>query len=275
MIKTWLLLLMFALLPGHVLATDATGTDAEILECTLIADATTGSILYERGESPCSSFKLPLALMGFDSGILQSPESPRWTLKPEYRPLPSPRDREYPLVSPALWQSDSVVWFSQQLTQRLGSERFAQYVQAFEYGNQDVSGDAGKNNGLTQAWLLSSLAISPREQVQFLLRLVTHQLPISKAAHDMAYATIPRYPATGTAEGWLIHGKSGSGWLRDHAGRIDETRPQGWFVGWAEKNGRQIVFARLEIDNKKSDIPGGTKARETMLKDIPALMAGR
>ncbi len=280
MIKTWLLLLMFALLPGHVLATDATGTDAEILECTLIADATTGSILYERGEctrrvSPCSSFKLPLALMGFDSGILQSPESPRWTLKPEYRPLPSPRDREYPLVSPALWQSDSVVWFSQQLTQRLGSERFAQYVQAFEYGNQDVSGDAGKNNGLTQAWLMSSLAISPREQVQFLLRLVTHQLPISKAAHDMAYATIPRYPATGTAEGWLIHGKSGSGWLRDHAGRIDETRPQGWFVGWAEKNGRQIVFARLEIDNKKSDIPGGTKARETMLKDIPALMAGR
>ena len=277
MIKTWLLPLMFALLPGHVLATDATGTDAGILECILIADATTGNTLYERGEctrrvSPCSSFKLPLALMGFDSGILQSPESPRWTLKPEFRPLPSPRDREYLLVSPALWQSDSVVWFSQQLTQRLGSERFAQYVQAFKYGNQDVSGDAGKNNGLTQSWLMSSLAISPREQVRFLRRFVTHQLPVSESTYDRAQATIPQYPA---AEDWRVHGKSGSGWLRDHAGRIDETRPQGWFVGWAEKNGRQIVFARLEIGNKKSDRPGGTKAREVILRELPVLMADR
>nr|AVI43690.1 hypothetical protein [Klebsiella pneumoniae] len=57
--------------------------------------------------SPCSSFKLPLAIMGFDSGILQSPKSPTWELKPEYNP--SPRDRTYKQVYPALWQSDSVV----------------------------------------------------------------------------------------------------------------------------------------------------------------------
>lgn len=85
---------------------------------------------------------------------------------------------------------------------------------------------------------MSSLTISPKEQIQFLLRFVAHKLPVSEAAYDMAYATIPQYQA---AEGWAVHGKSGSGWLRDNNGKINESRPQGWFVGWAEKNGRQVV----------------------------------
>ncbi|EPK9443099.1 OXA-9 family oxacillin-hydrolyzing class D beta-lactamase [Klebsiella pneumoniae] len=263
-----MLVFVSATLPISSVASD----EVETLKCTIIADAITGNTLYETGEcarrvSPCSSFKLPLAIMGFDSGILQSPKSPTWELKPEYNP--SPRDRTYKQVYPALWQSDSVVWFSQQLTSRLGVDRFTEYVKKFEYGNQDVSGDSGKHNGLTQSWLMSSLTISPKEQIQFLLRFVAHKLPVSEAAYDMAYATIPQYQA---AEGWAVHGKSGSGWLRDNNGKINESRPQGWFVGWAEKNGRQVVFARLEIGKEKSDIPGGSKAREDILVELPVLM---
>lgn len=274
MIKILLLhLLVFVsvVLPTRSLASEVVGS----LKCTVIADAVTGSTLHESGEctrrvSPCSSFKLPLAIMGFDSGILQSPTSPTWELKPEYNP--SPRDQTYRHVYPALWQSDSVVWFSQQLTTRLGGERFAEYVKKFEYGNQDVSGDSGKQNGLTQSWLMSSLTISPREQIRFLLRFVAQKLPVSEAAYDMVRATIPQYQA---AEGWGVHGKSGSGWLRDGHGKIDETRPQGWFVGWAEKGGRHVVFARLEIGNAKSDIPGGIKAREDILAELPVLMGDK
>ncbi len=40
---------------------------------------------------------------------------------------------------------------------------------------------------------MSSLTISPKEQIQFLLRFVAHKLPVSEAAYDMAYATIPQY----------------------------------------------------------------------------------
>ncbi|WP_373369869.1 penicillin-binding transpeptidase domain-containing protein, partial [Klebsiella aerogenes] len=39
---------------------------------------------------------------------------------------------------------------------------YLQQCQKFEYGNQDVSGDSGKHNGLTQSWLMSSLTISPK-----------------------------------------------------------------------------------------------------------------
>ncbi len=266
-----LLVLFSATLPIHAVAADAAGT----LKCTIIADAATGKTLLERGEcgrrvSPCSTFKLPLAIIGFDSGILQSPSSPTWELKPEYNP--SPREQAYKQVYPALWQSDSVVWFSQQLTRRLGSKRFEKYVRSFGYGNQDVSGNPGKHDGLTQAWLMSSLAISPEEQIQFLLRFASHKLPVSDNAYDMARVTIPQYQA---AEGWVVHGKSGSGWLRDSHGAIDESQPQGWFVGWAEKAGRQVVFARLEIRNEKSDVPGGTKAREEFIAEFPVLMGDK
>ena len=74
-----LLALVSATLPIHSVASD----EVETLQCTIIADAMTGNTLYETGEctrrvSPCSSFKLPLAIMGFDSGVLQSPKSPTW-----------------------------------------------------------------------------------------------------------------------------------------------------------------------------------------------------
>lgn len=254
----------------HVSASASEAVDE--IRCTMVADAVTGNILHRSGAcegrfSPCSSFKLALALMGFDSGILESPDAPVWELKPEYNP--SRREQAYRQVYPALWQRDSVVWFSQQLTTRLGEKRFSDYVRNFAYGNRDISGDPGQRNGLTHSWLMSSLTISPEEQIHFLLRFLARTLPVSSRAYDMTLETIPRYPAAG---GWTVHGKSGSGWLRDGDGKIDESRPQGWFVGWAERDGRQVVFARLEVRAGKSAIAGGTRAREEMLKELPALV---
>src|SRR5690606_12726087 len=85
-------------------------------------------------------------------------------------------------ATPAHWMRESVVWYSQQVTLRLGAERFAAYVAAFGYGNGDVSGDPGRGNGLTHAWLGASLEISPAEQVAFLRALIGHDLPVSAAA---------------------------------------------------------------------------------------------
>ncbi|MBW7897770.1 Beta-lactamase OXA-1 precursor [Candidatus Brocadiaceae bacterium B188] len=253
----------------------ATADESGTLKCTIIADAVTGNVLHRTGEcsrraSPCSSFKIALAIMGFDSGILQSPSAPHWELNPEYNPFQ--RDLKFTKVYPALWQSDSVVWFAQQLTTRLGDAQFSEYVKKFEYGNQDISGDPGMHNGLTRSWLMSSLSISPKEQVQFLYRFIAHKLPVSETAYEMTRATIPQYQATG---GWVVHGKSGSGWLHGSDGKEDESRPQGWFVGWAEKDGRQVVFARLEIGRKASDVPGGTKAREEILPEFHMLLDGK
>ena len=49
--------------------------------CTLLADAKSGDILLQQGSceqryTPASTFKLPLSVMGFDSGFLLSEHQP-------------------------------------------------------------------------------------------------------------------------------------------------------------------------------------------------------
>jgi beta-lactamase class D len=100
-------------------------------------------------------------------------------------------------------------------------------------------------------------------------RLLIGELPVSAKAQAMTRAILPVFEAGG----WVVHGKTGSYWLRDKAYRIDHNRPLGWFIGWAEKDGARIAFARLQIGAGKDDELNGPKVREAFLKALPALMA--
>src|SRR5690606_6997768 len=108
-----------------------------------------------------------------------SPDQPAWPFREGYADW-NPKWRQ--TTTPRTWMRDSVVWFSQRTTEEIGKDRFAAYVKAFGYGNQDVSGDKGKANGLTNAWLSSSLQISPDEQVAFITRMIEGDLPVKRTA---------------------------------------------------------------------------------------------
>jgi len=245
------------------------GAPALAATCTLIVDAQTGTVLVrdgicDRRVAPMSSFKLPLALMGYDSGILVDEHAPRWDYRKELNAL---RAEDKAAHDPTSWEKISVLWFSQELTRKLGAKRFGDYVTAFGYGNRDVSGNPGKNDGLTHAWLMSSLMVSADEQVAFLRKVTTRALPLSAHAYDMTARIIPEF----AAGDWQVQGKTGSGWQRDARGRIDRSRPVGWFVGWARKESRTLVFARLFLGDAPSKTYGGFTARDGLLADLPAL----
>jgi len=177
--------------------------------------------------SPCSSFKIPLSLMGFDSGILQNEFSPKWPFVEGYF---DKLERWKQPHTPILWMRNSCVWFSQVLTLMLGMTLFEDYVNRFDYGNKDVSGDADQDNGLTNAWLESSLKISPREQIYFLEKLVGGTLPVSQHSIEMS----KRILLLEEINGWKLYGKTGSG--------QPMNVQQGWFIGWIEKNDQSILF---------------------------------
>jgi len=217
---------------------------AQAQECTLIVDARTGATIKEKGAcddryTAASTFKIALALMGYDAGILTDAHNPRWNWNEGMR-APT-RDRKP--VDPSIWQADSVLWYSREVARNLGAQRFSSYVGNFRYGNKDVSGEPGKGNGLSHAWI-ASLTISPREQTTFIRRILAYELPISPRAIEQTMAIVPTFS---TKSGWRVHGKTGSGWTRDARSQIQLSRPEGWFVGWAERQGRLIVFARLGI----------------------------
>lgn len=113
--------------------------------CTLAVELVSNETLIEEGNcneriSSASTFKIAISLMGFDSGIFTSPQAPEWPFEEGYVEW-SPKWRQD--TTPESWMRDSVVWYSQIATQKLGQEQFAAYVDAFDYGNHDVSGRQG------------------------------------------------------------------------------------------------------------------------------------
>jgi beta-lactamase class D len=229
--------------------------------CTAIADAGSGAVLMQRGDcssrvTPASTFKIAISLMGYDSGFLKDAHTPLLPYREGYVDW---RENWKQPTDPTKWIKDSVVWYSQQVTQSLGKQRFADYTRRFQYGNADVTGDA-EHDGLTLAWIHSSLQISPLEQLGFLEKVVNRQLGVSPHAYDMT-TVITR--AEQAPDGWDMHGKTGAagGW--------------GWYVGWVSKDAHTYVFARLIHDDagETSDIPAGFRARDAFMADFPALMS--
>lgn len=231
--------------------------------CTLIVSYPDQKVLYESGECdqrqpPASSFKIPLAVIGFDSRLLTDAHTPSIPYKDEYK---SDMEIQKKTTDPTIWMKDSIVWYSQQLTLKLGADKFQTYVDQFDYGNKDLSG------GLTTAWLGTSLKISPREQVMFLTKLLNNDLGVSKEATAKTIAVMPEF----SSADWEVFGKTGTSWDRDVKGEYYRSKPLGWFVGWANKDGHKIVFAKLIRGDEKWSEYGGPKARDEFLKELPTL----
>jgi beta-lactamase class D len=247
--------------------------DAKTL-CTAVADGASGRLLTQDGTcdgrvTPASTFKIAISLMGYDAGFLSDEHSPALPFRPGYPDwIPSWRTT----TDPTSWMKNSVVWYSQQVTAHLGEARFQRYVSAFHYGNEDVAGDPGKHNGLTHAWLSSSLQISPLEQLAFLEMFVRRQLPIK----DRAYVMTGRVTALGVlGSGWEVHGKTGTGFPVAPDGSTDEDHAFGWFVGWASKNAHSVVFVRLIQDDRAETISAGKRARDAFMKELPQILDAR
>lgn len=239
--------------------------------CTAVSAVASGRPLRQIGAcgrrvTPASTFKIAISLMGYDSGFLIDEHVPALPFQPGY-PDWNPSWRA--TTDPSSWIKNSVVWYSQQVTKSLGDERFQGYVTSFEYGNRDASGDAGQHNGLTHAWLSSSLQISPNEQIRFLEMVVKRELPVSARAYEMtgritAVAVLPN--------GWEIHGKTGTGFPTTAAGTLDTDHALGWFVGWATKEQRSVVFARLIQDERSQKVNAGLRARNAFLGELPSIL---
>lgn len=240
--------------------------------CTLIVDAETGRPVLDQGScdgryTPASTFKIPLSVMGYDAGVVKDQHAPVFDFQEGDADWGGTEWKKP--TDPVRWMKYSVVWYSQRLTASLGESKLHRYAEQFGYGNADFSGDPGKNNGLERAWIASSLKISAREQVDFLRRLITHQLPVSQAATDNTIAIVGK---TKLKDGWTVHGKTGAAFSRRQDYSYDRDRPWGWFVGWAEKGGRTLIFARLIQEDRKTKGSAGIRTRDAFLKEFPALV---
>lgn len=242
------------------------------IDCTIFADAASGKRLLREGRcdrrvTPASTFKIAISLMGYDNGFLRDAHTPLLPFREGYVGW-NPAWRA--ATDPSTWISRSVVWYSQQVVGQLGTSAFQHYVQRFKYGNEDVSGKTAQAMALDMPWINSSLAISPDEQIDFLGRLANRQLGLRPDAYVMTSALLRIDSA---ADGWQVFGKTGSGSPVLADGKSDRAHAYGWFVGWASKGGRTILFARLVQDQQEIAGGAGLRVRDSFLPSLPARLA--
>ena len=184
---------------------------------------------------PASTFKIPHALVALETGVVSEKTVITW----------DGTKRDYPA-----WNRDqtlesaikmSAVWVFQQFAAAIGRERELSYLRAFRYGS------ATFERGVTDFWLNGDLTITPVEEVAFLQRMFSYDLPVARRHVDTVKAalTMPHgqilnaagahdFPLQWPAD-TVVRVKTGNG-------NVDGERVS-WAVGSLETGGHQYVFA--------------------------------
>jgi len=164
--------------------------------------------------SPCSTFKIPNALISLQSGVVDGPGHLKtWDGTVHERAV---NNRDHTLASA---MQHSVVWYFQSLARDVGAQRMQTWLDRLNYGNRDISG------GIDRFWLGSSLEISAYRQLELIKELDHQTLPFSHAVQQQVTDMLQQASAlAGT-----LYGKTGSCRGDSH------SRPDhGWFIGWVD-----------------------------------------
>lgn len=170
---------------------------------------------------PASTFKIPNTIIGVETGVIPDASfSLPWD-GVERRFSAWNRDHD---VSSAI--GESAVWWYQEVARRVGLERMRAQVTALRFGNAEIGTE------VDHFWLDGPLAISPREQVDFLGRLTRGELPVSDRSTQVLREVLPSAPH-GDA---TVRSKTGTYWSEgpepSHAWRVGWVEREGEVVGW-------------------------------------------
>ena len=217
------------------------------------AEATVGHDLDRADERrlPASTFKILNSLVALESGVVASvDEEVAWD--GVEREVPS-WNRDHSLRSGI---EVSAVWMYQLVAAEVGARRMAEFVAGTGYGNAET----GPN--VTEFWLRGDLRISPLEQLDFLERLVTDDLPFAPEHQAAVRDIIVRE----RGDDWTWSHKTGTA--------LAATPTLGWLVGTTSFDDRDWVFA-LNLDLGSVDDVGAQidpQIRITIARDALELL---
>ena len=194
---------------------------------------------------PASTFKIPNTLIALESGIVTIETVFKWN--GEKRTFPT-------------WEKDmtikeafnvSAVPVYQEIARKIGVEKMKYYTQLFDYGNLDINAE-----NIDKFWLEGESNITQYQQVYFLQKLYSLQLPINENAMKstkemMLYETKGNYKLSGKT-GWAV--------------RQNESIT--WFVGFIETKNNVYIFATNVAPNENTDLNTFSQVRIELTKEI-------
>lgn len=240
----------------------ASAQDCNIPGSTVIYNYKSGQWHYTdsadafKASLPASTFKIINLLIALETGVIKDEnEVVKW---------PGATDTSLYGYRPDIYKDITVKeafevsagWAFIELAKRIGKERYQHYLKACQYGNVDLS----RND--PDFWNFGPFAISPRNQVEFLIKVYEEKLPFSKRN----IAILKRVMITETANNTVIRSKTG--WTR-----VD-GKDYGWWTGYVEKQGNVFFFATRLVKDRKIINPNFSKCRKQItIQRLRALKA--
>ncbi|OJJ15104.1 serine hydrolase [marine bacterium AO1-C] len=146
----------------------------------------------------------------------------------------------------------STVWVYVEVAKRIGRNKYESILNKCSYGNGNFS-----EQGI-DFWNYGDFAISPKNQIDFLVKLYENKLPFSKT-------TIEKVKELMVSKQTKTHTyRSKTGWTRKNGQDI------GWWVGYVEAKNNVYFFATRLIKRKGDKNPHFLKGRKAITKLILA-----
>lgn len=226
---------------------EAEGADGTFLLYDLQTNRSTGyrPDRWDSAYIPASTFKIFNALVSLETGVIHDEQTVIAWDKIERPVAEWNRDHTLATGFPV-----SAVWFYQELARRVGSERMQVFLDTVGYGNRTMGGP------VDMFWLDGGLRITPRQQVQFLVRLFRNDLPFS-----------PR--TMGLVRQIMVQEKTPLYTLRAKTGWSDAVIPEiGWYVGYVEREEGVFFFATALQIKKSRDLKARAELTKTILRHL-------
>lgn len=145
---------------------------------------------------------------------------------------------------------NSTVWFYVEMAKRIGREKYRTILKESGYGNNDL-----KETG-TDFWNYGPFAISPQNQITFLVDLYENKLPFSEGQLKV----VKEIMVSERKNGYTIRSKTG--WTQKDGKDI------GWWIGFIEKHNEAYFFATRITKSKSVERADFGSLREKITRNI-------
>ena len=199
---------------------------------------------------PASTFKIINLLIALETNTIKDEnEIVKWigstdTVKYGYRPEiyhDMPVKEAFEL---------SAGWVFVELAKKIGKETYKKHLSESKYGNNNLSQTE------VDFWNFGDFAISPKNQVEFLLSLYEEKLPFSKRNIDI----VKNVMITEQNDEYTIRAKTG--WTREN------NMNTGWWTGYIETKKGTFIFATRLLQYRKINRSDFGSCRKEITKKI-------
>lgn len=205
---------------------------------------------------PASTFKIPNSLIILENkAVGDENEIYKWDEKPKLHFGTEIKAWEQDTDLKTAYKN-STVWFYVAASQKVKRIEYKKILKKINYGNENLN---EKGNDF---WNYGDFAISPKNQIEFLIKLYENKLPFSQTNLDK----VKKIMVSESNNTYTFRDKTG--WTRKNGKDI------GWWVGYLETNENVFFFAtRLtkDIDKRNSNFMSGRKeVTKKILREIEA-----